>query len=263
MFNRLNCVLATLTCALLVSASVPADAVVVRHDVPDAAYLGQESEYPAIFSLYRTRAGHRDCLATLIGPRHALTAGHCTDVRKLRDAIGPNAKGYALEIAGREAWVEAVIEPPVRPDGTRPDIAILRLRHAVEGIQPLAVYEGRGEAGRIVRMPGWGGAGTGQSGAKPSDGLLRVAENRVDRAENGRLYWVFDAPESGKALTLEGIHGPGDSGGPALLLTAEGWRIAGVSSAQRNGGGPEGVYGVEEIFVRTSDLGSWINANTR
>lgn len=245
------------------SLSRRAEAIVVRHDVPDAAYLGHESEFPALFSLYRTRAGHRDCLATLIGPRHALTAAHCTDVRKLREATGPGRMGYKVEIAGRPAWVDAVIEYPKRFDGSRPDIALLRLRDPVQDVQPLTVYGGALEAGRIVRMPGWGGTGTGKTGAAPSDGLFRVAENRVDRAENGRLYWLFDDPESGKALTLEGISGPGDSGGPALAHTSAGWAIIGVSSAQRTGGGREGMYGVEEVFVRLSDFRDWIEANAR
>ena len=240
------------------AASGVADALVVRHDVADAAYLARESEFPAVFSLYRTRADHPDCLATLIAPRHALTAAHCTDVEKLRAAIDAGT-GFRVDIAGRADSIVAVFVPPLRADGSSPDVAILQLGSPVDGIEPIAPHAMSDEVGRIVLMPGWGGTGTGKTGAGASDGFFRVAENRVDRAENGRLYWVFDDPATGRALTLEGISGPGDSGGPALMQTVSGWEIVGVSSAQRNGDGAEGVYGVEEVFVRVSDLTAWID----
>ena len=109
-------------------------------------------------------------------------------------------------------------------------------------------------------MPGWGGTGNSKCGLGMEDGLFRVAENLVDKAENGRLRWKFDAPSlNSRALTLEGISGPGDSGGPALLRTPQGWAVAGVSSAQDTMGGAEGLYGVEEVFVRVSEFTPWID----
>ncbi|MDQ3494712.1 MAG: trypsin-like serine protease [Pseudomonadota bacterium] len=236
----------------------PVAALVVRHDVPAAAYLGRESDFPAVFGLYRTHTGHWDCLATLIGPRHALTAAHCTDVSELQAQLGTGKGGYAVEIAGLQVRIEAVIQYQVSGADPAPDLALLRLERSVTHIQPIGLLRDGNEVGRVVQIPGWGGTGTGQTGAGPSDGLFRVAENRVDRAENGRLYWTFDDPAQGKALTLEGISGPGDSGGPALVRTPRGWSIAGVSSAQRTMDGPEGVYGVEEVFVRVSDFVDWI-----
>jgi hypothetical protein len=255
---------AALATAAILAAfhTAAADALVVRHDVADAAYLARESEFPAVFSLYRSRTGHRDCVATLIAPGHALTAAHCTDVRQLREAIA-SGHGYGVDVAGRSAVVVAILLPPAQADGSKPDIAILQFRSPVLHVAPMVTHGSADEVGRVVLMPGWGGTGTGKSGAGPSDGLFRAAENRIDRAADGRLYWVFDDPASGRALTLEGISGPGDSGGPALVRTASGWEIAGISSAQRNGGGPEGVYGVEEVFVRMSDFAKWVDAVVR
>lgn len=48
---------------LLTVLATAAPAMVIRHDVPDAAYLARESEFPAVFALYRTKAGHNECIA--------------------------------------------------------------------------------------------------------------------------------------------------------------------------------------------------------
>jgi hypothetical protein len=85
-----------------------------------------------------------------------------------------------------------------------------------------------------------------------------VAQNRIGSAQGGWLFWRFDEPASGRALQLEGISGPGDSGGPALVVTRRGLRIIGVGSSQQTGGGPEGKYGVLEGYVRVSQFIPWI-----
>jgi len=69
------------------------------------------------------------------------------------------------------------------------------------------------------------------------------------------------------AMPLEGISGPGDSGGPTLIDLC----VAGVSSAQRvvidvddegrETGGP-GRYGVIEVYTRVSSYLPWIRAAT-
>ena len=88
----------------------------------------------------------------------------------------------------------------------------------------------------------------------PRDGV----QHSID--ESGRIIFIFDSPDGGKALPFEGISGPGDSGGPALVMTPQGWATMGVSSAQRITGDKQGVYGAEEIYVRISDFVGWIDA---
>lgn len=59
---------------------------------------------------------------------------------------------------------------------------------------------------------------------------------------------------------LEGISGPGDSGGPALIETADGLRVAGLSVA--SSGRPKGRYGALEFYSRVSPQVTWIREIT-
>ncbi|MDQ2075154.1 trypsin-like serine protease [Marinimicrobium sp. ABcell2] len=244
---------------LLASIAPVASAIVIRHDIPDAAYLARESDYPSVFNLYLTKAGHKDCMATLIGPRFAITAAHCVNEKLRLSASAPEGPGFAVTIAGRPARIDAVLRHPGNGTDRAPDIALLRLAEPVTHVAPMPLYRGTDEVGQVVVMPGWGGTGNGDTGLGTEDGLFRVAENRVDRAEDGNLSWRFDAPGNPNVLTLEGISGPGDSGGPALIHTDSGWRIAGVGSGQDTMDGPEGLYGVQEYFVRISSFAEWID----
>ena len=58
----------------------------------------------------------------------------------------------------------------------------------------------------------------------------------------------FDAPPAG--TDLEGVGGPGDSGGPALINAGGMWRVAGVSSASMDG--RPSKYGVTDVYTRVS-----------
>lgn len=267
MSNRLGSSYLFLSALVVALLPAAAAAIVTRHDIPDAAYLARESDYPALFGVYRTKAGMRDCIGTVIDPRWAVTAAHCTTDKRLLDGAAPGGRGYPVSIAGKEVRIDRIVTHSGNGfDGPR-DIALLRFAAPVTHVAPIKLYRGSDETDRIVVIPGWGKAGNGRSGIGDHDGLFRVAENMVDQAEDGRLRWKFDAPgPNSRALSLEGISGPGDSGGPALLRTPAGWAIAGVSSAQNTMGGPEGLYGVVESFVRVSEFASWIDgrlASTR
>ncbi|WP_395613022.1 S1 family peptidase [Allosphingosinicella sp.] len=245
---------------ILLALPASAPAIVIRHDVPDSRYRVDEAGFPFLFALYRTRAGHRDCIATLIAPQWAITAAHCTEDQPFVRALAAPTPAYRVEIGGRDAFIDRVVRYPSPEGAPRVDIALLHFSAPVTHVSPIAVYPDDDELGRVVLLPGWGGFGNGAEGLKAPDGLFRIAENRIDAVHDGRLFWAFDDPRSalGRALPLEGISGPGDSGGPALIMTGHGWAIAGVSFGQRTFGRAEGVYGNEEVYVRLFDRFGWI-----
>ena len=111
----------------------------------------------------------------------------------------------------------------------RNDIALIRLARPVVAVAPVALYRERDEQGRRVVFVGQGFSGTGETGAQRGPSIRRAAENRVETATEQWLRFVFDAPPAG--LELEGISGPGDSGGPAFIDTAAGPQSAGGSGA--------------------------------
>lgn len=247
---------------LALATATSSQSIVVRHDKPDSVYLADELDHPAVFALYRSAKGHRNCVATLIHERWAVTAAHCTG-KALIEATGAGKTGYRVEIAGQEAYIDRLV---MHPDGamTRPpnpnwtDVALLRLARPVRGVQPVALHDRKDEIGRTVVLPGWGRLGNGVDALTGEDGRFRVAHNRVDAASELYIDWKFDDPRGGSALDLEGISGPGDSGGPALVRKGRGWATIGVSSHQRTFGGPEGRYGVVERYVRISAVLPWI-----
>lgn len=253
-------ILAVLAAATLLATS--ADAIVTRHDVDDAAYLGNEADYPALASLFTTREGHRDCVATLIDPEWMITAKHCTTGGSIDQQIAEGAFSVMLA-EGREVPVSAIVR---MPDADGPplnnDVALLRLRIPVTDITPIPLYDGSDAVGRVVLFPGWGGTGTGITGVAEEDGFFRVAQNRVESTFANFLVFRFDDPRAqpDHALPCEGISGPGDSGGPALLATPQGHRVAGISSWQRTYGGEAGLYGVDEYYVRISAVREWIDS---
>lgn len=99
---------------------------------------------------------------------------------------------------------------------SRRDIALLKLDRPVKGVEPVSLYARDDEAGKVVTFVGRGWAGTGLTApVRDLERDLRGATNKVDEVNGTSIRMVFDAPPGG--TDFEGISGPGDSGGPALL----------------------------------------------
>lgn len=208
--------LALLTFANLALSS-SASAIVRRHDVPDGQYVVAASDYSAIVDLYINEPG--DCLATLIAPQWLVTAAHCvvptlqpsTDIR-----VGANIYQVA-EVHTHESW-----------NDDTDDVSLIKLAVVVNDVMPIPWYTAQDEVEKVAWFVGRGDTSTGDIGGGQPDGKTRAATNTVVNADAYWLRFVFNAPSEPGVTPLEGISGDGDSGGPALIETAGGLRVAGL-----------------------------------
>ncbi len=262
--------------------------MIIRHDINPELYLTDPTQFPAVVAVdscqeevqiaydsidellkpslmtavqtvpeYRTRC---DGMGILIRPSWILSAAHVAAALSLDKEIEFAGSAYAIK--------KIVLHPEfqnysLEQDMAVHDIALIELRQPVKGIAPLPLYRQTDELDKIVTFVGRGDFGHGLIGPNQVDGKMRLATNRIEKVDQQWLMFRFDAPPDG--TELEGISGPGDSGGPALVKTDEGWAIAGISSGQisrlpsgKNLG--EGRYGVWEYYARVSSYLRWIDS---
>jgi secreted trypsin-like serine protease len=237
----------------------PVNAIVMRHDRDEQAFMDLARKFPATVAFRNST--NRTALAgmgTLIHSRWILTAGHVADYLK---------PGAVAELGGRSYEIEAIIKHPEWQgfrtwDDVGRDIAVIRLRTTVAKVVPAKLYTGSDEVGMSVTFVGMGSYGTGLTGPVAENSTMRAATNRVVKAENSFLQFRFDAPDDAGTTPLEGISGEGDSGGPAYIERDGIVYVIGVSSAQdsRPAGKKVGHYGVLEFYPRVSRLTGWIQA---
>jgi len=228
---------------LLVCAD--AGAIIRRHDREDNHYLELAAKYPAV-----TRLGGGT--ATLVDPRWLLTAGHvAANLSPFDKAVRFNGRAYAIE--------SVVIHPKsgVRNRLKRVDHALIKLAEPVQGVAPVSIYDKDDEKGQTVVFVGPGMYGDGLSGPQGDDGKMRAATNTVADVLENYITFKFDAPPDG--TELEGISGPGDSGGPALIEADGMTFIIGVSSANDDAGAAGPCrYHSTEYYARVSTALEWI-----
>lgn len=234
-----------LVLTVLLVATASTSAIIRRHDRDDAAYLKLGAGYPCV-----TRLGGGT--ATLIAPRWLLTAGH----------VATNLSPFdrSVHFNGRDYPIRAVLVHPKsrqRPRTAAMDVALIQLAEPVEGVAPATVYSGRQEKGMNVVFVGPGMFGDGMQGPVGDDARMRGATNIVADALDNYLTFSFDAPPH--STELEGISGPGDSGGPALCQIDHRAVVVGVSSANDpTGAAGPCRYGSTEYYARVSTVAEWI-----
>ncbi len=221
--------------------------IIIRHDVDDSKYIELAKKYHSVCHFLMGEG-------VLIESNWVLTAGHVgSDLKKdLEQGLKPKVK-----IESKDYEIEKVILHP----GFHPiedDIALVKLKSKVTDATPVKIYSQHSETGNSIVIVGLGDTGDGITGPKHWDKILRGATNKVDGVNDKWLWFDFDAPGSADETFLEGISGPGDSGGPAYLVENETLFVAGISSHQDDAGNKKGTYGVIEYYTRVSSYADWI-----
>ena len=251
-----------------------ADASTRRHDVDESEHLQLAAQHPAV-AMYAW-----GCTATLVAPDKAITAAHCVDDdgdgEFDRPVVGEDfLLGDDAEDPTHERTVTRVVTCPAWDAELRAfDVAVLTLDAPIDDVAPVAI-SGRDPLGSMGTVVEFGIAGTGTDAdfwSTEPDGLKRAAQNMIELvdAEFGTeaLLADFDSPagdantlathygadSDAEPLALEGVAGPGDSGGPLLVDFGDGPRIVGITSG---GGNPLSQGGQDELAGRYGSIAEW------
>ena len=239
--------------------------IIIRHDVGQASYNTRSIDYPAIFFLER-QGMRKVCVATLIARQWALTAAHCAEETSLGIATARGGT-FAVEVAGQSREIDLVVKHPLYQQGAADDVdlALIRFKAPLASPPPIALNIAKDELNKIVTIVGWGYFGIGTLGRQYADGRMRYATNQISQSRRYLRYRFDDPREAASAsLPTEGMLGLGDSGGPALLTTASGPRLAGVAVGQLLNVDydeeTQGRYGAIAIYERVSSHITWIES---
>jgi len=206
-------------------SALPAAALLIRPDRDDAEYLELASRYTSSIALGAS-AGE----GVLLNRRWILTAAH--RARALRD---PSA---AKIVIGKASYdVAEVFLHPAWKGGAENDIALVRLKQEVAGIEPTPMYRGTDEAGKSVAIVGHGG------------GKKRAAINTVDRV--APLTLGLSVKPLDDASDLQGEATPAETGGPAFVEVGQEIFVAGIL---------HGVADKWETHARVSAFAPWIES---
>ena len=254
----LRCV--SLLCITLVSNS---SAIIIRHDVGPQRYEVRESLYPSVFFLEQ-QGIRKFCAATVIHPQWAITAAHCVEETLLGNTLA-NGRDFSVFVAGQDREIDTVIIHPEfdLENANDVDLALLRFKQTSSTPRAMPLYLQELELDSIVILLGWGYFGLGTTGRQYSDGVLRLAMNRIIGVDR-RLRIRFDDPRNSvsQALPLEGMPSLGDSGSPALLENEKGLFLVGITVGELTADDfseeTQGKYGAIAIYESVIIQLGWI-----
>jgi hypothetical protein len=254
------CATPILSILVLVFAATPATPIIFRHDKDPVEFERLAVDYadPLVWVRFQDSTGLVVAEGTLVAAQWVLTAAHVVAEMKPGASVSYGSENYEVaRIFEHPEWTGQIEQLH--------DIALLKLRRAVANPKPANLYFRDDEKDKEIVLVGRGMTGTGLTGPKNDDRRLRAATNRVMEVGTKYISFSFDSPDSESCTSLEGISGPGDSGGPALLIEQGRLFVVGVSSAQDDEStqGREGHYGVREYYTRVSAFTKWIEETMR
>ena len=191
---------------------------------------------------------------TLIAKDWVLTAAHVAEGMHERTGADLNVVfGNGEKIA-----VQKIFLHPQHVHMGDHDIALLQLERPVKDVSPMQLFTDEVRAGEKIIIAGHGDH-RNTEGTWIRDGKLRAYTNIIDSTNATHIFFDHDQPGP-DATELEGVSGPGDSGGPALIERNGQFRVAGVSSMARSGSEGIASYGTIELFVKVPAHLAWIRS---
>jgi len=248
----------------LFSFSISTSAVVKRHDLPPENYVLEKAPE---YLIDMPHEGH----GVLINSQWIVTVAHTIFYDYVGKELRIGSKNYAIDSVyihpdynePQQSLFKGDLAPLMSFLKSRSDIALIKLTLPVSDVKPINIYTGRSEKGKTITVFGKGATGNGLTGENSETKPLRVInqfQNIVEKAAGNWLAFKFDEP--GNALSLEGMHGSGDSGGAAVIFQNGTPFLVGLSSWQLAHGDIStfkgGLYGTTAYQVRVSNYHSWI-----
>ena len=232
-----------------------ASSILRRHDRDDTRYVALAERFAPTMCELGGATG------TLISDRWVITASHVVaNISPFSRSVKCRGEHRRIKATyARTVITRAQASQSAAIGDEMIDLALVELAAPIEVKLPVELNRDQGEKGKSIFVVGTGLSGTGETGPDTEDGKLRAATNVIDDASGEYISFSFSPPGDPTATDLEGIGGPGDSGGPAFIERGGKLYIAGVSSinSRLNATGPS-RYGSVESYARVSTNVRWI-----
>lgn len=206
-----------------------------------------------VVALVRNSDLHTFCSGILISPRVVLTAAHCARRSEIdfHVRLGPSTssgqKRSVQSVVIHEGYDESLMMRILAPRPVH-DLAVIHLKRAYRLTKGQEVslkleVDALHEGAEIVLV----GFGVDDADAKTGSGTLRQVASLIKDVNEESFEFLFGVQNRGSACV-------GDSGGPAIMKSADGdWRLVGIASRGTEACDEEGVY--TDLF----HYGDWLN----